>query len=50
MMGVSQDGLFGDLKKFANLNVEITGTVTDYRGKPEVVLENTNQVRVVDGK
>jgi hypothetical protein len=41
--------LFGDLQRFNNHNVEITGTVTEYRGKPEIILESTNQIKVVGG-
>lgn len=41
---------FGDLKRFENHNVEITGTVTEYRGKPEIILESAGQIRVVDGQ
>lgn len=42
-------GQFGDLQKFNNQNVEISGTITEYRGKPEIILESTNQVKVVGG-
>lgn len=40
---------FGDVQKLSGQQVEITGTVTEYRGKPEIVLESTNQVKVVTG-
>jgi hypothetical protein len=38
---------FGDLQKYAGKNVEITGTVTEYRGKPEIVLDSPDQINVV---
>jgi DNA/RNA endonuclease YhcR with UshA esterase domain len=41
---------FGDLQKLKNQSVEINGTVTEYRNKPEIILESSNQVKVVDGK
>jgi hypothetical protein len=41
---------FGDLKKFNNQIVEISGTITEYRNKPEIILESPSQIKVVDGK
>jgi DNA/RNA endonuclease YhcR with UshA esterase domain len=35
------------LQKFKTRDVEISGTVVDYRGKPEIILESTNQIKVV---
>ena len=43
-------GAFGDVQKLQGQNVEISGTVTQYRNKPEIVLESTNQLKVVDQK
>jgi hypothetical protein len=43
-------GRFGDLQKFNQQNVEISGTITEYRGKPEIVLESPDQVKIVGGK
>jgi len=40
-------GPFGDLEKLNGQKLELTGTVTEYRGRPEMILESTNQVRVV---
>jgi hypothetical protein len=37
---------FGDVQKLQGKRAEISGTVTEYRGKPEIILEATNQVRV----
>ena len=42
-------GQFGDLQKFNNQNVEISGTVTEYHGKPEIILESMNQLKIVGG-
>ena len=43
-------GKFGDLKKFANQNVEISGTIIEYRNKPEIILTSPAQIKVVPGK
>ena len=40
---------FGDLDRFKNQNVEISGTVTEYHNKPEIILESPDQIRVVGG-
>ncbi len=40
-------GLFGDVQRFQGRNVEISGTITEYRSKPEIVLESPNQIKVV---
>jgi hypothetical protein len=37
---------FGDLQKLQGHSVEISGTVTEYRNKPEIILESTNQLKV----
>ena len=49
---IFQDNLaaFGDLQKFKDRSVEISGTITEYHGKPEVILGSTNQIKVVSGK
>jgi DNA/RNA endonuclease YhcR with UshA esterase domain len=41
---------FGDLQRFKNQNVEISGTVTEYRGKPEVILETPGQIKALEIK
>ena len=43
-------GQFGDLRKLNNQSVEISGTVTEYRNKPEIILETPSQIKVVDAK
>lgn len=40
---------FGDLKSLKGRAVEITGTIKEYRNKPEIVLRNPDQLSV-DGK
>jgi DNA/RNA endonuclease YhcR with UshA esterase domain len=41
---------FGDLSKLKGKDVEIKGRVEDYRGKVQIVLNSTNQLKVVDHK
>ncbi|MEJ0091357.1 MAG: hypothetical protein WDM80_16625 [Limisphaerales bacterium] len=41
--------LFGDVQKLKGQDVEISGTITEYHDKPQIVLESTNQVKVVTG-
>ena len=43
-------GPFGDLNKFKDQNVEISGSITDYRNKPEIILESPDQLKIADGK
>jgi DNA/RNA endonuclease YhcR with UshA esterase domain len=38
---------FGDLSKLQGKEVEIKGMVKKYRDKPEIILENTNQLVIV---
>jgi len=42
-------GQFGDLQRFKNQNVEISGTVTEYRNKPEIILESPGQIKTAAG-
>ncbi len=41
---------FGDLQKLKGQNVEVSGTITEYRDKPEIILESPAQLKVVGGK
>jgi DNA/RNA endonuclease YhcR with UshA esterase domain len=43
-------GPFGDLQKLNNQNVEISGIITEYRNRAEIILETTNQIKLVNGK
>jgi DNA/RNA endonuclease YhcR with UshA esterase domain len=38
-------GKFTDLQKLKGQDVEISGTVTEYRNKPEIVLESPTQIK-----
>ena len=43
-------GKFGDLKRFKDQSVEVSGTITEYHDKPEIVLESPDQIKVVSEK
>lgn len=38
---------FGDLKSLQGKSVEITGRIEEYKEKPQIVLNSTNQLKVV---
>jgi len=39
---------FGDIQVYANKNVEVTGRVSTFRGKPQIILDKTSQVKIVN--
>jgi len=41
---------FNDLQKLQGQEVEVTGTFTEDRNKPEIILESPDQIKVVDEK
>ena len=38
---------FSDLRNYQNKEVEVSGRITDYQGKPEIVLAATNQIKIL---
>ncbi|MEO8209617.1 MAG: hypothetical protein ABI840_03565 [bacterium] len=38
---------FGDLSKFKNKNVEVTGKISTYKNKPQVILESAGQIKII---
>ena len=40
--------LFGDLDKLEGKSVEVSGKVTEYRNRPQIVLTRTNQLKVLE--
>jgi hypothetical protein len=40
-------GEFGDLSKYKDRNVEVTGRITTYKSKPQVILETKNQIKII---
>lgn len=39
--------LFPEVDKFKDKNVEVSGKIADYRGRPEIIITSTNQLKVV---
>ncbi len=39
---------FGDLSKFKNRKVVVTGKITSYKNKPQVVLNTKDQIKVIN--
>ncbi|MEY2429476.1 MAG: hypothetical protein QOJ40_2361 [Verrucomicrobiota bacterium] len=44
----TKTNLFPDLEQLKGKNVEVSGKITDYHGRPQIVLESTNQLKVVE--
>jgi hypothetical protein len=38
---------FSDLKNYQDKEVEVSGRIADFQGKPEMVLTNTNQIKIL---
>ena len=43
-------GAFGDLNQYTNHVVSVSGTITEYRGRPEIVLDKPDEIKVMDKK
>jgi len=39
---------FPDVDKLKGKKVEVSGKVADYRGRPEIIVNSTNQIKVVE--
>jgi DNA/RNA endonuclease YhcR with UshA esterase domain len=44
----NKTNLFPEIDKLKDKIVEISGKIADYRGRPEIILTSTNQLRVVE--
>jgi hypothetical protein len=44
----AKTNLFPNAEQLKGKNVEVTGKIVDYRNHPEIVLESTNQLKVVE--
>ncbi len=38
---------FGDLSKYKNKTAEVTGKITTYKNKPQVILESKQQIKII---
>jgi hypothetical protein len=39
---------FGDLNRFKNKNIQVDGIISEYNGKPQIILKSTSQVKITD--
>ena len=39
---------FGDFGKYKNKNIEVTGRVTEYKGKPQIIIKSPTQIKIVN--
>jgi len=44
----SSTNLFPDLDKLKGKAIEVSGKITEYRDKPQIILTSTNQLKVVE--
>jgi len=40
-------GEVGDLEQYRNKNIELTGKITIYKGKPQIIINSKNQIKVL---
>ena len=41
---------FGDARKFEGTDVELSGTISEYQGKPEIILDRPDQIKIIGDK
>jgi DNA/RNA endonuclease YhcR with UshA esterase domain len=46
----NKTNLFPDLEKLKGKSIEVTGKITEYREQPQIILLNTNQLKVIESK
>ena len=39
---------FGDMTKYKNKNVEVTGYLSEYQGKPQIILNSPEQIKILN--
>jgi len=39
---------FGDLNRFRDKTVEVSGIISEYKGKPQIILKSPSQVKIVN--
>ncbi len=47
MVFARSTNLFGDLKSLEGKQVEVKGKIEEYNNRPEIVLNSTNQLKVL---
>lgn len=41
---------FGDLSRFKNKNVAVTGKILTYKGKPQIILNSIGQIKIISNE
>jgi DNA/RNA endonuclease YhcR with UshA esterase domain len=44
----AKTNLFPEIEKLQGKTVEISGKIADYRGRPQIILTSTNQLKIVE--
>lgn len=39
---------FGNLDKYKNKNVEVNGRISEYKGKPQIIIKSPSQIKIVN--
>lgn len=39
---------FGNLSRFKNKTIEVSGIISKYNGKPQIILKNTSQIKITN--
>ena len=39
---------FGDVNRFKNKNIEVSGIISEYNGKPQIILKSSSQVKITN--
>jgi len=39
---------FGDFNKYKNKKIEVSGKVTEYKGKPQVIIKSPSQIKILN--
>lgn len=39
---------FGDVNRFKNKNIEVSGIISEYNGKPQIILKSASQVKITN--
>lgn len=40
--------VFDDIEQYEGKTVKLTGEISEYKGKPQIILENKNQIKITD--
>jgi len=46
----SNTNRFGDLEQLKGKTIEVSGKITDFRGRPQIILTSADQLKVIEAK